>query len=128
MAEIVSISLQRRELDTLDRLSRQMGFAGRSEAVRAGLRLLSAEAGGRDGLAGQVQAVLVVVHREEAEGAVNEKKHSFEEILDTQIHSQLGNGRCLEVFVLRGAGASVRELSNSMSSEKGVESAKLVVS
>jgi CopG family nickel-responsive transcriptional regulator len=128
MSEILSVSLGKRERETLDRLSREMGFSGRSETVRAGIRLLAEETRGRENLKGVVQAVLIVVHREDSEDSLTERKHSFEDIIYTQIHNQLGSGRCLEVFVLRGEASRVRELSNSMSAERGVESAKLVVS
>jgi len=40
---IVSISLGQEMADELDRLQASLGFSGRSEVVRAGLKMLSAD-------------------------------------------------------------------------------------
>ena len=50
---IISISMDEETLEELDRLERSMAFAGRSEAVRAGVRTLIAENKATEKLSGR---------------------------------------------------------------------------
>jgi CopG family nickel-responsive transcriptional regulator len=41
---IISVSVSEKILEDLDRIQRDIGFSGRSEAIRAGIRLLLSDA------------------------------------------------------------------------------------
>ena len=56
---IVSISLNNDILTEIDKLQKVLGFSGRSEIVRAGLRNLLAEEKDRQDLSGDLFAVLL---------------------------------------------------------------------
>ena len=62
---IISISLNEDIIKDVNRLQKIMGFSGRSEIVRAGLRSMVAEQREREDIVGNVSALLLVVHDEE---------------------------------------------------------------
>ena len=61
---IVSISLNDDILSEIDKLQKTMGFSGRSEIIRAGIRNLISEEKQRENLSGNIHAILMVVHDE----------------------------------------------------------------
>ena len=73
---IISISLNEEILSEIDKLQKSMGFSGRSEIIRAGLRTLISEEKQRSNLSGLIHAILMVVHDEESEQIVTGIKHS----------------------------------------------------
>ena len=62
---IVSISLNEDILKELDKLQGSMGFTGRSEIIRAGIRTFVQEEKQKRELKGKQNAVLIVVHADE---------------------------------------------------------------
>jgi CopG family nickel-responsive transcriptional regulator len=124
---IVSISLDKETLEELEHLEAELGFSGRSEAVRAAVATLIAENRQRKKLTGSVKALLLAVHGEDAEERATDLKHSFEDVIATQVHSNLRKGKCLEIFVLDGSAERVKEFVARMQSSKGMEYVKLVV-
>ena len=95
--------------------------------MRAGVRSLIAENNSARKLSGKVKAVLLLVHDERSEPAATGLKHSFEDVIGTQIHSHLKGEKCLEVFVLDGEAGRIRELFEKAQATKRIEYAKLVV-
>ena len=59
---IVSISLPEKFLKEIDEIADDMGFAGRSEVIRTGLRLLLDEKKAKEKLKGEIDAILLVIH------------------------------------------------------------------
>ena len=57
---IVSISLNDEILSELDKLQSSMGFSGRSEAIRAGIRTFVSEEKQNSDLSGNIHAILLV--------------------------------------------------------------------
>ncbi len=124
---IVSISLKDGLLAELDALGAGMGSSGRSEVVRAGLRLLSESQREKSKLKGTVEAVLLVMHDERHSDAILSAGHGFQKIIKTQLHSDLSTGKCLDLFILRGDAKDVKRLSNFFESSGKVERARLFV-
>ena len=124
---IISMSLDEKTLSDLDSLPLKLGFAGRSEAIRAGVKKLISENKEIERLSGSIKSVLLMVHNEAAEEKATEVKHSFEDIISTQIHSNLKSGKCLEIFVLDGKASRVREMFRETQANRKVEYVKLVV-
>ena len=124
---IISVSIDGETLEELDSIEKSFGFSGRSEAVRAGVRSLAAENKGVEKLAGEIKAVLLLVHEERAEGSASGLAHEFEDVISTQIHSNLKIGKCLEIFVLSGNAERIRGLFRQAKASKKMEYARLVV-
>jgi len=107
---IVSISLNKKILEEIDRIQGEYGYSGRSEVLRAGARLLLAENKKNEELLGEINSILILIHDQEAEQVVSEIKHQFEDITKTQIHSHLRENRCLEIFVLVGDAKKIKAI------------------
>jgi len=124
---IVSISLNDTVLKEIDRIQNAFGYSGRSEVIRAGIRLLILESKERDKLTGNINSILLLVHSQEMEGVVTEIKHKFEDITNTQIHSHLRENKCLEVFVLEGDADRIKEMVRLFQTSRKIEYVKLIV-
>ena len=77
---IVSISLNDEILKQIDNLQKNLGFSGRSDAIRAGIRSFVSEEKQKEDLSGNVNAILLVVHNDEYDNQVTEIKHSYEDL------------------------------------------------
>ena len=86
---IVSISLTEEILKEIDSLQKNLGFSGRSDAIRAGIRSFVSEEKQKENLSGNVNAILLVVHNDEYDNQVNGIKHSYEDLITTHLHSKI---------------------------------------
>ena len=99
---IVSISLNDEILTELDKLQKSMGFSGRSEAIRAGIRTFVSEEKQKSDLSGNIHAILLVVHNDEFDHVVSGLTHNFEDLITTHLHSKIEKEKCMELFVIDG--------------------------
>ena len=123
---IISLSMPAGLLEEMDELQRSSGFAGRSELVRAAVRLLLEENRERATLTGEVNGLLVVTHEEEREQPVTELKHRYEDIVRTHLHSKTTSSVCVELFLVHGAAKKVVEMSKSFQAEDKMKSARFI--
>jgi CopG family nickel-responsive transcriptional regulator len=124
---IISVSLNDKMLQDLDRVKKEMGFSGRSEVIRAGLRSLITDTRESEGLVGKIRGLLLLVHEHDAEDFVTEVKHRFTDIIYTQLHNRFKEDKCLELFILDGEAERIKELTNAFQKNDRIEYAKLVV-
>lgn len=124
---IVSISLDEKTLSGLESIRRELGFAGRSETIRSAVRAMIAENRKLGKLSGRVKAVLLVTHSEKAEGHATGFKHEFEDVVSTQIHGNLSEGKCLEIFILSGSASRVSEMVKAAQANRRIEQVRLVL-
>jgi len=124
---IISISANEKMLADLDRIQKDLGFSGRSEAVRAAIRMLLSESADKEALTGRVRGVLLVIHDHEAEDFVTETKHKFLDIIYTQLHNRFKEGKCLELFILDGEADRIRQLKKTLQKNEQIEHVKLTV-
>ena len=108
---IVSISLTEEILKEIDSLQKNLGFSGRSDAIRAGIRSFVAEEKQKEDLSGNVNAILLVVHNDEYDNQVNGIKHSYEDLITTHLHSKIEGDKCMELFMLKGEADSVSSIT-----------------
>jgi CopG family nickel-responsive transcriptional regulator len=123
---IISLSFPEGLLKEMEELQRNSGFAGRSELVRAAVRLLLAENRERASLAGEINGLLVVTHDQEREQPVTELKHKFEDIVRTHLHSKTTSSVCVELFLVHGPAKKVAEMSKSFQAEDKMKSARFI--
>jgi CopG family nickel-responsive transcriptional regulator len=124
---IVSISLNEKNLNDLDHIQKELGFSGRSEVIRAGIRSLLAEYKEDEKLSGKIEAVLLLVHSRHAEESISALKHQFEDIVKTQIHNNIKDEKCLEIFMLNGDAKRVKELIRLVKACSKLEVVKLIL-
>ena len=111
----------------IDQIQELHGFTGRSELVRAAIRLLLEDSKEKDSISGHTNAIIVVTHDEANEGPITKLKHQFEEIVKTHIHNKVSHSNCVEVFILEGDGKKVASMAKEFQKEDKMKSVKLLV-
>ncbi len=124
---IISISLNDKLLTEIDQLQKELGFSGRSEVIRAGARMLLADNREKEKLEGQLNSVLLLIHTQKVEDTVTAIKHEFEDIISTQIHNHLREDKCIEVFILEGDAARIKDLVRLFQTTRKMDYVKLIV-
>jgi CopG family nickel-responsive transcriptional regulator len=123
---IISISLNQEILSELDKLQKIMGFSGRSEAIRAGIRTFVSEEKQKSELTGNIHAILLVVHNDEFDHIVSGIKHNFEDLITTHLHSKIEKEKCMELFVISGDAERVSTITKDFQVNKNMDSVRLV--
>jgi CopG family nickel-responsive transcriptional regulator len=123
---IVSISLNQEILSELDKLQSSMGFSGRSEAIRAGIRTFVSEEKQKADLTGNIHAILLVVHNDEFDHVVSGITHNFEDLIITHLHSKIEKEKCMELFVMNGDAEKVSTMTKDFQINKNMDTVKLV--
>lgn len=123
---IVSISLNEEILKELDRLQSALGFSGRSEAIRAGIRTFVSEERQKAELKGNIHAILLVVHNDEFDHMVSGITHQFEDLITTHLHSKIEGNKCMELFVINGDAEKVSTITKDFQKNKKMDTVKLV--
>lgn len=127
MAKIISMSLDDKLLEELDSMKKSAGFSGRSEIIRSGMKLLLDDVRAREKLKGHAECVLVFVHEKKFEDAFTRTKHKYEDIINTQVHSNFCNDKCMQLCVLHGPAEKINGLFLDIRKNKRAEYVKLVV-
>jgi CopG family nickel-responsive transcriptional regulator len=124
-----SVSLEADLLEAFDKFVRDGSFATRSEAIRQLLRqTLTREAFQGDDRT--VTATLTLVydhHRPHLVEKLIDLQHDHAEQVVASMHVHLDHERCMEVIVLRGSGAELRTLAESLRGLKGVHTGELTL-
>ncbi len=124
---VISVSLSDEILNEMDNLQKELGFSGRSEVMRAGARMLLADNKEKEALEGRLNSVLLLIHAQKVEGTVTEIKHKYEDIISTQIHNHLREDKCLEVFILEGDAARIKQLLRLFQTSGKMDYVKLII-
>jgi len=123
---IVSISLNDEILTELDKLQKSMGFSGRSEAIRAGIRSFVSEEKQKSNLSGNIHAILLVVHNDEFDHIVSGITHNFEDLITTHLHSKIEKEKCMELFLIDGDAEKVSSMTRDFQTNKNMDTVRLV--
>jgi CopG family nickel-responsive transcriptional regulator len=124
---IVSLSLPDQLIKEMDTMQKNGGYAGRSELVRAAIRLMIEDARDKDSLKGYVHAIVLVTHDESNEEPITRLKHQYEDIVRTHIHNKISQHNCVELFLLEGDGKKIGSMTQEFQKEDKLKSVKLVV-
>ncbi|VUT23872.1 MAG: Putative nickel-responsive regulator [Candidatus Methanolliviera sp. GoM_asphalt] len=124
---IISISLNEKILEEMDRIQKELGFSGRSELIRASVRMLILDNKEKEKMSGKINSTLLLIHSQKAEDALTEIKHKFEDIAKTQIHSHLRENKCLEIFILEGDADRIKEMVRLLQTSRKMDYVKLIV-
>lgn len=123
---IISISVDDKTLKAADAAVEKMGLRNRSELFRRGVESILSEARQNDALPANSDAVLIVMHDEEAEDEVTAIKHGYEKITVMQTHTHVGADKCLEIFVLKGDGRKMSSFNNALVANRKIRYSRLV--
>ena len=123
---IISVSLKNETIRELDNLVEFGGCKGRSDAVKMAVHMLSKEVDEQKRINGKVSGILVLIHDEKHEQAFSKARHEFDDIIKTLIHNQVGEGKCLELFVIEGKYGKINELIKACRQSGRAEYLKLI--
>jgi len=124
---IVSLSFPDKMLKEMDDVQKSSGFTGRSELVRAAIRLLLEDAHEKNTLSGELNGVLVVTHEQEEEAPVTKLKHDNEDIIKMHLHSKTKSSICVELFLVQGDAKQVVAMAKAFQAEDKMRSSKLIL-
>jgi len=77
---------------------------------------------------GEREGVITMVYDHEQRNllqAITEVEHDYHDIIKASLHSHVTHERCLEVILVHGDGAQLKDLAEKLMAHKGVESVKL---
>lgn len=110
----------------MDELEKSFGFTGRSELVRAAIRLMVNENRESSGLSGDISGLVLVTHDTDEEEPVTKLKHEFDSIIKTQVHSKLTSSTCVELFLVHGEAKKVVAMSKAFQAQDEMKSSKFI--
>lgn len=119
----ITISLDGPLADAFDALTRDQGYASRSEAVRDLVRAAVDARAVSAGEAGDCVATLSYVYDHHARALVLrllDISHDHHALIVSTTHVHLDHDSCLETMMLRGPVAAVRALAERVRAERGV--------
>lgn len=123
---IISISLNDEILKELDELQGIMGFTGRSEIIRAGIRAFVQEEKQKRELKGKHNGVLIVVHEDKYDDQAARLKQNFEDLIKTHLHNKIDGDRCMEMFCLEGDYEEIQTVTDQFLTDRKMDTVKLI--
>lgn len=123
---IVSISLSEQILSELDNYQKSLGFSGRSDIIRAGIRAFVADEKKKSKLSGVINAILLVIHYDESDNIASELGSKYEDVVTTKMHSKFEDNKCMDLFVLRGEADEITKMTNTYKNNKHMNVVELV--
>ncbi|HIJ05976.1 MAG: Putative nickel-responsive regulator [Methanomicrobiales archaeon 53_19] len=124
----IGISLPKNLLDTFDDIINMRGYSSRSEGIRDAIRSYITYYQWMSDVKGERQGVITMVYDHEHRGLIQtltEIQHEYMNEIQASLHSHVTHERCLEVILVRGDGAALKNIAERLMAQKGVESVKL---
>jgi CopG family nickel-responsive transcriptional regulator len=124
-----SVSIEDDLLEEFDQYCSEEHFATRSEAIRQILREALTSKAWAHG-EGDTAATLTIVydhHHSTLADDLLELQHDHTDMIVATTHVHLDHHNCLEVIILRGRAAKLRELASRLRGMKGIRQGQLVV-
>ncbi|MEF2074806.1 nickel-responsive transcriptional regulator NikR [Consotaella aegiceratis] len=125
----VTITLDEELLAEVDRFAGEHGYQGRSEAIRDLVRDGLRRAGSSTDAAGPGVAALVYVYdhaARELSKRLTQAFHSHHHLSLSSLHVHLDADTCMEVSVLKGELADIRDMGTQIIAERGVRYGQVV--
>jgi CopG family nickel-responsive transcriptional regulator len=120
------VSLNKDIMNEMDKLQKALGFSGRSEIVRAGIRNMLSEEKWRNDLTGILHSLLLVIHDEKSDDEISNMRHSYDRLINTHLHCKIDRNRCLEIFLLRGEAEEIRYMTKDFQTNKKMDNVRLI--
>lgn len=124
----VGISLPKNLLDRFDQILEYRGYSSRSEGIRDAIRTYITYFQWMADVKGERKGVVTVVFNFEQRGLLDmltDIQHDYSRIINASLHSSVTDNRGLEIILVHGEGAEIKEFAEKMMAQKGVESVKL---
>ncbi|HEV8594605.1 MAG TPA: CopG family ribbon-helix-helix protein [Thermoplasmata archaeon] len=123
---IISVSLPDALVDQMDKLAQARGYSGRSDFIRAALREHVYQLGQEQAHRGRRSATITLLYPDELERNVSEINHAFGKLVKSFIHSHVGHGKCVTVFIVEGEGEAIQKLTTQFRKLRNTEIVKAI--
>jgi len=121
------VSVPRDLAKQLDQMTSEKGYDNRSLAVadmiRAGLVEHRQNLGNQE-IAGTITLVYDH-HKQHVQATLTDIQHDHHEVIISSLHVHLDHHNCLEVLVVRGKAATIKQIADELIAAKGVKHGKL---
>jgi CopG family nickel-responsive transcriptional regulator len=117
-------------LTDLDEVIDKMGYESRSKAIQDAVALFVSEKKWvREEKTEQTGILLMIYDHEVAglEHELTEAQHEHSKIISSVMHIHVGERDCLEAIAVKGKASEIRELSNELTTRKGVKILKTMM-
>jgi len=117
-------------LAELDEVIDKMGYESRSKAIQDAVQLFVSEKKWlREEKSPQTGILLMVYDHEVTglEGELTEVQHEHSRVISSSMHIHVGERDCLEAIAVKGKAGEIRELSNELTTKKGVKILKTMM-
>jgi CopG family nickel-responsive transcriptional regulator len=121
-----SVSLPPSLVKAFDDSWKSMGYESRSKAAHDAFRSFISEYKWRSENA-EVAGTIVLVYYLDKPGLLNqivEVQHRFENVVTSSMHLHLTKDKCMEIITVRGKASHIRNLSQELTTKKGVKELK----
>jgi CopG family nickel-responsive transcriptional regulator len=124
-----SVSLPPTLLKQLDRMAREKSYDNRSLAIADMIRDQLVEHQQERGTTEIVGTITLVYdhHRMHVQESLTEIQHDHHDVILSTVHVHLDHHNCLEVLIVKGPAAVVKQIADELIAAKGVKHGKLTV-
>jgi CopG family nickel-responsive transcriptional regulator len=128
--ERIGVAIDRNLLEKFDELIARRGYSNRSEAFRDLIRaeLVQDTAGQPSGMVTGTITLLYDHHVRLLSEKLTALQHEYHHHILSSLHVHLDHDNCLEVVVVKGEAAEVRQLADHLIAARGVKHGRLVLS
>ena len=121
---IVSVSMPEDLVERLDQFAEEHGYSGRSEVIRDASRELLDEFDDQSLEGRQLMATVTVMfdyQTGDVEREMMEIRHEFDDVVESNFHTHVGDKFCLELFVLEGSLEAISTVVGTIRATKDVQ-------
>ncbi|NLM02367.1 putative nickel-responsive regulator 2 [Methanothermobacter wolfeii] len=124
----ISMSLPKKLLNEFDEVLRDRGYQSRSKGIRDALKDYIVRYQWMNEMEGERIGIIAVIYDHHYTGVMEDLtdiQHDYREYINAVMHVHMTEKHCLEVIVVKGDVAKIRELTEKMMRLKGVEHVRL---
>ena len=124
-----SVSINKKLLSELDHMCREKGYDNRSLAIADMIRdhlIEHRQQLGTREIAGSITLVYDH-HKHHLQDLLTDLQHEHREVVIATLHAHLDHDNCLEVLLVRGRAADIKQLADELIGAKGVKHGKLTI-
>ena len=117
-------------LKEFDQITQNMGYESRSKAIQDAVRLFVSEKNWLKEEKTNQTGVLLMVYDHEVKGLeteLTETQHHHAPFISSTMHIHLGERDCLEVIAVKGKASEIRQLSEELTTKRGVKILKAMI-
>ena len=124
----ISMSLPKKLLADFDEVLKERGYQSRSKGIRDALQDYIVRYQWMNSMEGQRIGIITIIYDHHYTGVMEnlaEIQHSFRNEINTSMHIHMTDKYCMEIVVVNGDIAEIRDLTERIMRLKGVEHVKL---